>query len=373
MRKHYIDNIRWSAISVLIIYHAAMAFNTLGEPNYITLHGSRAVISIVVFQSPFLMPLLFLLAGVSTKYSLCRRTASEYIKERVTKLLIPLTFTTFTILPVMTYLADRFNCGYSGSFVLHYKVFFTRLTDMTGADGGFSVGHLWFLAYLFVISCLFIATSGLQKRINTAVLKSSRHPTVMILLAGLPIIVFHELLSIGGKSILEYLYLFMLGYHFFSDDDVIGNLSAHRRPMLCAGLCVSVLNTYLFLWCDQDTAAVRAANTLTRTLAEWLMLLAVTGLAKARFDRENTVTRYMVQRSFLFYILHYIWIVLFQYILYDSLGGNTALMFLLPLLPAYAATLISCEICIHIPVLCLLLGTKPAGRKSTSTQQGAKP
>lgn len=39
MRKHYIDNLRWITILLLIPYHAAMAWNVWGEPNYIFLRA----------------------------------------------------------------------------------------------------------------------------------------------------------------------------------------------------------------------------------------------------------------------------------------------------------------------------------------------
>jgi hypothetical protein len=34
-RIHYIDNLRWITISLLVLYHACMSYNTWGEQNYI--------------------------------------------------------------------------------------------------------------------------------------------------------------------------------------------------------------------------------------------------------------------------------------------------------------------------------------------------
>ena len=82
MRKHYIDNLRWLAILLLIPYHAAQAFNSWGEPNYICFNSNRAISSIIVFFSPYFMPLLFLLAGMSTKFALKKRTYAQYAAER---------------------------------------------------------------------------------------------------------------------------------------------------------------------------------------------------------------------------------------------------------------------------------------------------
>lgn len=67
MRKHYIDNLRWIILFILIPYHTAQAWNTWGEPNYIFFEGNRLISSIIVFFSPYFMPLLFVLAGITIR------------------------------------------------------------------------------------------------------------------------------------------------------------------------------------------------------------------------------------------------------------------------------------------------------------------
>lgn len=154
MRKYYVDNLRWIIILLLIPYHAAMAWNVWGEPNYIYFEGNNMISSIVVFLSPYFMPLMFLIAGISTRFALQKRTIGQYVLERTKKLLIPFAFGTILIMPLMTYIADKFNYGYQGDLFRHYAVFFTRFTDLTGSDGGFSVGQFWFILYLFLISLI---------------------------------------------------------------------------------------------------------------------------------------------------------------------------------------------------------------------------
>lgn len=165
MRKYYIDNLRSFIILLLIPYHAAMAWNIWGEPNYIFFEGNRLLSSIVVFLSPYFMPILFLAAGISTNYALRKRSMAQYVSERSKRLFIPFVFGTLLLMPPQTYLADKFNYGYSGSLFNHYRVFFTKFTDLTGADGGFSVGQFWFVLYLFVISLVAAAIISAQKKL----------------------------------------------------------------------------------------------------------------------------------------------------------------------------------------------------------------
>ncbi len=354
MRKHYIDNLRWMILLVLIPYHTAMAWNIWNEPNYITLDGNRAISSIVVFFSPYFMRLLFVLAGISTKFALMKRTKKEYLSERVKRLLMPLLFGTIVLMPVMTYTADKFNFSYNGNFFEHYKVFFTKYTDLTGADGGFSLGQFWFLLFLLIVSALGI---GLISLLEKTVCKSERTISFwLVIVLGLPLPLLGELLSIGGKSIIEFLYLFLLGYFVFSEEEVINKAEKYRFILTGIGITATVLNVYFFIWLGKGSS-------LCDSISRYFMILALIGLAKRYLDFSGKVSVYMSRRSFVFYIWHYIWVVLFQYLLCRYFGNNTVVLFACTVIFSYVMTFICCEITVRIPLLCFLTGTKYKSRK----------
>lgn len=357
-RKHYIDNLRWLILLVLIPYHAAMAWNVWGEPNYINFEGSRAISSIVVFFSPFFMPLLFTLAGVSTRFALQKRTKKEYIAERAKRLLIPFLFGTLLLMPVMTYIADVFNNGYQGSFFAHYAVFFTKFTDLTGADGGFSLGQFWFLFYLFVISLIGIAVITLVKKIRKS---EKTMPFFAVLLLGFALPLLSEVLSIGGKSLAEYAYLFLLGYYVFADDTVIEKTEKSRWLLLGVGLAASVLDVYLFIWCDKEYSVL---NTAAKYIAEWFMLLALFGMAKRYLDFTGKLSSYMSRRSFLYYIYHFICVVVSQFLLYKLFPGRTVILYLGTVVLSCIFTFVLCEISLRIQPLCFLTGAKYNGGRT---------
>ena len=129
MRKYYVDNLRWIIILLLVPYHAAMAWNVWGEPNYIYFESNKIISSIVVFFSPYFMPFMFLIAGISTRFALNKRTVGQYVLERTKKLLIPFAFGTMLIMPLVTYIASKFNYGYQGDLFRHYAVFFTHFRN----------------------------------------------------------------------------------------------------------------------------------------------------------------------------------------------------------------------------------------------------
>ena len=93
------------------------------------------------------------------------------------------------------------------------------------------------------------------------------------------------------------------------------------------------------------------------------MVIAIIGLAKKYLNFAGSVSNYMNKRSFLFYIYHFIWVVLFQYILYGVVGQRTFVLFVGTMLLAYLATFICCEISIRIPFVCFLTGTKYSAHK----------
>ena len=357
MRKHYIDNLRSIAILILIPYHAAMAWNTWGEPNYMMLGTSRILSSFIVAFSPFLMPLLFLLAGMSTRYALVKRSTGQYIVERVKRLLVPLIFGTAVFMPVMTFIADKYNCGYKGSFVSHYSVFFSRFTDLTGADGGFSFGQFWFLLYLFVISLICVGIIALQKKITP---KTDANPPIwLILLLGLPLPFIGGLLEIGGKSLVEFIYIFLLGYYVFANDKVVDKISRFKYIFLAVGIISGITNIYLFIWSGKSLDVI---NTVTNYLTEWFMILALIGIGKDLLNQSGKISAFLSQRSFAIFSIHYVPIVLMQYLVSGIFMSDSAMMYLVPVLFAYVVTFIISEVFVRIPLLSFLIGVKPVNR-----------
>ena len=355
MRKCFIDNLRWMDVLLLIPYRAAQAFNTWGEPYFVFFEPNKAISSLIVFFSPFFMPLLFLLAGMSTRYALGKRTYKQYIAERVKRLLIPFVFGTLAFCPVLSYIGDITNSGYEGSFASHYEIFFTRWTDLSGFDGGFGVGQFWFLYFLFIISLVSVGVIAAVNKISGGRSTGKSVPFPVICLFVIPLPFLYDLLSIGGKSFAEYTYVFLIGYFIMADDRVIAKAAEYKFLTMAAGLAASILNVYMFIWSGRDFGVL---NTAAKAFSEWFMILALIGAGKSFLDYSNKVSSYMSQRSFPYFSIHFLWTVLFQYLLADALRGSLILLYFVPVISALAATFICAGICIRVPFLCFLTGTK---------------
>jgi len=354
MRKHFIDNIRCLVILLLIPYHAAQAFNTWGELNYFVFYPNKTISSFIVFCSPFYMPVMFLLAGISTRYALKKRTYGQFIRERVKRLLIPFVFGTLFFCPILAYIGDKTNCGYDGKFFTHYKIFFTKWTDLSGFDGGFGVGQFWFLYFLFVISVVGIGIIVLSKLIFKNY-KADRMPFGTICLFVIPLPFLYDMLVVGGKSFAEYLYVFLVGYYVLSADNALEKIEKYRYVSLFVGLVADITDIYMFIWSGKDFGAI---NTIAKAFTEWFMILALMGIGKHVINHAGKVSDYLSQRAFLFFSIHFVWIVLFQYWFSGLIVTNTSMSYFVPIVFAYLATFICTEIAFRMPVLCFLMGVK---------------
>ena len=164
-RLHYIDWLRALAVLLLFPFHTWRVFN-FGDPFYVKSAQTPVGLSwVIAFIDRWHMPLLFVLAGMSTYLALGARGVGEYAAERVKRLLVPFVFGLFVLVPPQTWLGARFHGGYAGSFVQYLasgEFVSLAYVERTGTDyyGGLGFGHLWFILYLFLISLVVLPVVG---------------------------------------------------------------------------------------------------------------------------------------------------------------------------------------------------------------------
>lgn len=354
-RKYYIDNLRWFWILLLIPFHAAMAWNCWEEGNYIWLYENKILSSLIIFISPWFMPLLFVLSGMSARYALKQRSYKRFALERVKKQLIPLITGVLTIVAYMAYMGDKYN-NYEGNFIEHYQVFFTNISDLTGYDGYFTPGHLWFLLYLFIISMVSILIIALQRKILPKLSFSKFKTLLLPFLMVLPLIMT-PILDFGGKSIGEDFALFLIGYYILSEENILEKLMKYRYTYLIIMLICDVTMVYLFVWKGKHTGILLSVSNIC---AQWFGILGFLGLARYKFNQNNSLTRYMSSNSFMIYIFHFGWLVAIQYYL-SKTTLNITFSFIISIIATSVLTLLTCEFVKRIPILRCLFGEKRRG------------
>jgi len=306
---------------------------------------------------PWFMPVLFTLAGMSSAWALAKRTPAEYIRERFSKLFIPFVFGLLLIMPIIAYFTAVFNENYSGTFPAHCLVFFTRFSrDLSGYNGEFGIGHLWYILYLFIISLAALPVMVLYNRSTKKINGKGINLAVLLALFVIPFI-GQCIPILPGKSIFEYLFFFIIGFMVLSQDCIIEKLKKHRFLLSGIFLMLMILNTvYLSIYYSN-----RNMITDHRVLIHFFVIfetefyaycgiLALIGLSGTYLDVKNRYTDYFSKSSFGVYLFHLLWIVITAYFVLVRVH-SILLQIVIVLAGSVILTLITYEIVRRIPIV----------------------
>ena len=148
MRKDYLDNIRWMTIICVGIYHVIYMFN--GEASIGVIGPFKEVQyqdAIQYILYPWFMILLFIVAGMCSRYYLENHSIKEFIKSRTTKLLVPSTIGLF----VFQWIQGYFNMQIGGAFKTIDIPNYFMLYLVMAVSG---TGVLWFVQLLWLFSMI---------------------------------------------------------------------------------------------------------------------------------------------------------------------------------------------------------------------------
>lgn len=354
MRRHYIDNLRNATILLLFPVHTFMIWNNFGSGFYIWQGENKLLSTLIVLVNPWFMPLLFVLAGMSARYALQKRTTGEFVWQRVHKLLLPFVFGLVFLVPFQTLFARRFFDGYGGGLLEHWRYFFTHCTDFSGYDGAFTPGQLWFILFLFLISMVSLLVFRLLPYQKVAP-KVERLPAGAVLLLFLPVWLLYYLGNFGGFSLGKSLALFLLGYYVLSNDAVLDRIERNIRwltVLWAAGTMASVFLYYHFSYYGD----------LWVNFIGWCSILVILVYGRRFWNRKTGFTAYFNRASYPLYLLH-------QSILVALAYGTVRLCDSLPVQAfcictgSFLLTVLAYHLLRGVPVLGTLIGAAPVRRR----------
>ena len=321
MRKHWIDNLRWVTVLLVLLYHVIYFYNNKGVFGGIGGFGDypewRQYQDVVMYiLYPWFMPLLFILAGISARYALQKHSAKEWFKARTRKLLVP---------------------GTIGLFVFHWMIgyFNTAVAAQTGVFDGMpgvakyimmaisGTGPLWFIQVLWVLSIALLLIRAIDRK-DRFWNWCGKAGIVTIILLGVLFWAGEKTLvmnprpeSIDGLLNLYkpvfYLVPFLLGYFVFSHDEVQEKVREAWIPlMICAVAAGGVLIGTTF---GQDNTSPQYLSSPLNCIYGYLACLAMMGWFAARFDRTSPFASYMTRSSYGLYIVHYLVIASLGYMM----------------------------------------------------------
>jgi len=170
-RRYDIDWLRVIAIGLLIIYHIGIAFQPWGvfigfiqnDDSMVPLWTGMSMLNV------WRIPLLFFVSGMGVCFAMRKRNWKQLLLERTRRILLPLIFGAFLIVPIHLFIWQRF---YTQDIAYQPQV-----------------GHLWFLANIFIyvlaLSPLFYFLKKQGKgKIHKILQSLFKTPLGLILIAG---------------------------------------------------------------------------------------------------------------------------------------------------------------------------------------------
>jgi hypothetical protein len=326
-RRYDIDWLRNLGILLLFPFHSARVFD-YWDPFYV----KNEVLSwgaswFIACTSYWFMPLLFWLAGSASWYALRFRSGGEYVKDRFSRLLIPLLVGTLLIIPPQGYYARMMHAGESGNYFVFLHKFFTDFSDLSGYFGTFTPAHLWFILYLFIFSVAalplfqyWMKDSVQEKLAKTAQVLS--HPAAFLLLV-IPLTATQALPAPGGQNIAYYLFIFAAGFLACTDPRYQQMFNRIRFKALLA-IIILVPLALMLMYNNQGAADFSAISILLafmRTLNMWLTLIVILGYGNKFLNVKHKLLPYLNEAAFPVYILHQsVLVVLGFYIVQFNVG-----------------------------------------------------
>ena len=338
-RRYDIDALRVIATILLIYFHTAMIFNIW---SVFHLKNNDLSIEAAIFVSFFNiwhMPLFFLLSGISTYYALDFRTGKQYAKERVKRLLLPLIFGIFIVVPPQVYYerlawwseTRHSPINFNGSYFEFYPHFFEGIYP----NGNFSWHHLWFIWYLFFISLIILPYFLKLKREEGkhTILKIANYfeEKRKIFLFAIPLIIVNVSLRwifpeahnfiFDWAVILNFLFIFIYGFIIISDSRFEISISRNKGLALILGVIIAIFSltfdTIRYMSLNSNSSSFNAffenpiiliitylIGMTIWSFGMWCWLIAILGYARKYLNKPNSFISYASKISLPFYILH---------------------------------------------------------------------
>ncbi|MBR2827049.1 MAG: acyltransferase, partial [Erysipelotrichaceae bacterium] len=301
MRKHYLDNIRWLTVVLVVFYHVLYMYNAEGIAG-----GLGKITDLKVqyydlylnFIYPWLMPILFIVSGITSRLYLESHSDREFIRSRTTKLLVPSTIGLF----VFQFIQGYINMSLSNALdQMAEAPWFIRYLIMAISGQGV----LWFAQMLWLFSVMLIGVRKLEKDRGWQLGKKVNLP-ILLLLTGA---VWLSAQSGNTPVIVVYRFglyntLYFLGYFIFSHQEVMEVVKKNFWLFLALALSLGVV--FCFYSFGKNYADEPVYRSVLFTSYSWLGCLAILGGFGRYFDFETGFTRWMSRHSFGLYVFHYL-------------------------------------------------------------------
>ncbi len=307
MRKHYLDNIRWVTVVIVLLYHVLYMYNAegiLGGAGKITNLSVQHYDALMYLVYPWIMPVLYIVAGISSRIVLDKHTNKEFIRSRTRKLLVPSTIGVFVFHFIQGYVSMSFGNAFeelSKAGVPGPVIFMIMVASGSGV--------LWFCHLLWIYSLILVIIRKIEK--GRLLKLGAKAPMWLILLLFFPLWGAAQILNAPIIPVYRfgyYLAFFLVGYYVFSNDEVIEKLKKYAVWFIAAGSALCVTFTVICFWVRGGMNYAEKPVNVGPLYVACSYIGSIAMIAGfARFgDISNRFTEWMSKRSFGLYVFHYL-------------------------------------------------------------------
>ena len=343
MRRHYLDNIRWITIICVVIYHVIYMFNgeaTAGVVGPLQKVQYQDAIQYVLY--PWMMMLLFIVAGMCSRYYLENHSVKEFIKSRTTKLLVPSTIGLFVFGWIQGYFNIQLGIGIENIQVP--KLLLYPIMAISGT------GVLWFVQLLWLFSMILALIRHFERGKLYEFCKNAN--ILVVLLLVIP--VYASSFILNTPIVLVYRFgiygmTFLLGYFVFAHDEVIERISRWNIPLIILSAVLAAI--YLYAHFGDNYAENPTYNSIPAIAYAWSACLAILGSTYKWYNRKTKFSAFMTKRSYGLYVFHYLPLSASAYLLTKYADLPPVLIYLIVLICGFAGGIILWEIMSRIPFI----------------------
>ncbi len=317
-RRYDLDWLRFIAIFILLFFHTGMWFNPW-DWHVKNSETSGSFRYWMIWSHFWRMPLLLFISGAGTYLALGKRTAGQFAGERIKRLLVPVIFGMFVVVPPQIYFEHIKE--YNGYWDFYKTVF----NFIPYPEGSFSWHHLWFVVYLLIYSLLSIPLlvflrSDKSKKFKAFLYQSLSNPAGILLLPAFFILVTqvllrpyfpdetHDLKDLG--YMVFYGSFFLLGMLCYANQSVWTAIGASRKYLLMASILILIpfygtyfhfREIYVLPWSERT---VEVMFDVTGIFMSWFTVITVIAFGQHYLNRSHPWLSKINEGLYPFYILH---------------------------------------------------------------------
>jgi peptidoglycan/LPS O-acetylase OafA/YrhL len=318
-RLYFLDWVRIIAFFLLILYHVGMYYVSW-DWHVKSPFASSAIEPLMMLSSPWRLSLLFLVSGVASAFMLQNIRAAQFMKQRTVRLLLPLAFGMFAIVPLQPYFEVVEKVAYAGSFGDFMGLYLQAYGGFCRGDDCLDLptwNHLWFVAYLWVYTLVLGALMMLTKLDKASNWIGTHLTGWKLIVLPVALLGFFRVTMLSAfptthglvddfYNHANYLTVFLLGALMARQTAVWQSMEHLRWTAMGTALaCWAALIVYFSLAeANTDLEAFRTVQRCVWSLCAWTAIVAAIGFARRLLNFDSPKRRYLSDAVFPVYILH---------------------------------------------------------------------